>query len=100
MNPQDMTREDWRAYTSYHGPLLEQAFAKFRAAAEDLGREIKAMEAHESRRFLAHEFADAMDERAKAVLPEELRDYLESTTAPRLPLEGDGLTQAMPQEPA
>lgn len=87
MSPQDMTREEWRQYTSDHGPLLERAFSEFRAAAEALGQEIKAMEAHESSLFRPHLFASDMEESAKRVLPDELRTFLENTTAPMLPLE-------------
>lgn len=95
MNPRDLSRAEWRAYLNYHGPLLEMAYAKFRAAAEDLGREIKAMEAHESTPFLAHKFADDMEEHAKKALAEEVRDFLERTTGPMLSL-GDGLTHSIP----
>lgn len=84
MNPQDMTRDEWRAYLNANGPYLERAFAEFRAAAEKLGREIKALEANESPLFRVHLFAADREEQARAVLPEELRDWLEATTGPML----------------
>ena len=87
MNFRDMTGEQLRAYKSFHAPELERALAIARLAFDTLGNEIKTCEAYENSRFTVASFSEKLEEAALSFLPEELRDHLANTTAPRLPLE-------------